>query len=149
MKSDSLKVEISEKRRVTIPTGAGKLQTKVKLVWLFQSGITKYVWGAKTSSWQTYHAEVSIYRQLISYLDRCLCPEYDLQPRKNKHSTTSSARYFVLSQMQTKSSFLETLTHELTNNVIARWVFLVSLKRGKLIPMVICCYPSAQNTSWS
>ena len=54
---------------------------------------------------------------------------------------------FLIKSMQKKSSFQETLTLELADYIIpGRW-FLVSLEQARLIPMEICCYPSAQNIS--
>ena len=51
--------------------------------------------------------------------------------------------------MQKKIVFLEILTLEFANHIIFVRKFLGSLEWGKLIPMAICCFPSAQNTSWS
>ena len=62
---------------------------------------------------------------------------------------TNSTRYFTLYWIQTEFSFSETIMLELVNHVTPYRRFLVSLEWGRLIPMAICCYRSAQNTSWS
>ena len=64
-------------------------------------------------------------------------------------STIYSTRYFLRSQMQTRSSFLETLTPEIANHITPGQTPLVSLERGRLIRIAICCYPSTLNTNWS